>query len=75
MGERRRQAGHLAKMVPELVATGPSQVFTRSHPHPQVSTDIPYSEAQSTTTTYMSDHPERFGSLAHARDWINDPTT
>ncbi|WP_327277391.1 DDE-type integrase/transposase/recombinase [Streptomyces sp. NBC_01224] len=27
-GERRRQATHLAKAVPELVATGPSQVFT-----------------------------------------------
>lgn len=27
-GERRRQATHPAKAVPELVATGPSQVFT-----------------------------------------------
>ncbi|MDJ0347683.1 IS3 family transposase, partial [Streptomyces sp. PH10-H1] len=27
-GERRRQATHCAKTVPELVATGPSQVFT-----------------------------------------------
>ena len=27
-GERRRQATHPAKVVPELVATGPSQVFT-----------------------------------------------
>lgn len=27
-GERRRQATHPAKTVPELVATGPSQVFT-----------------------------------------------
>lgn len=27
-GERRRRATHPAKAVPELVATGPSQVFT-----------------------------------------------
>ncbi|MFF7192079.1 IS3 family transposase, partial [Streptomyces sp. NPDC008222] len=27
-GERRRQATHSAKTVPELIATGPSQVFT-----------------------------------------------
>ncbi|WP_181446899.1 IS3 family transposase, partial [Streptomyces sp. NTH33] len=153
-GERRRQATHPAKTVPELVATAPSQVFTwditkaagpakgiwyhayviidifsryivghtveraesaeraeeliretitrngivpetvhadrgtsmtskkvsqllidlgvtRSHSRPKVSNDNPYSEAQFKTTKYMSDYPERFDSLAHAREWFD----
>ncbi|MFI1184645.1 IS3 family transposase [Streptomyces sp. NPDC020799] len=153
-GERRRQATHPAKTVPELVATGPSQVFTwditkaagpvkgvwyhayvvidifsryivghtveaaesavraeeliretiarngivpqtvhadrgtsmtskkvsqlliglgvtRSHSRPKTSNDNPYSEAHFKTTKYMSDYPERFGSLAHAREWFD----
>ncbi|MBT2408542.1 MULTISPECIES: IS3 family transposase [unclassified Streptomyces] len=153
-GERRRQATHPARTVPELVATGPSQVFTwditkaagpvkgiwyhayviidifsryivghtveaaesaeraeelireaitrnhivpetvhadrgtsmtskkvsqllidlgvtRSHSRPKVSNDNPYSEAQFKTTKYMSDYPERFDSLAHAREWFD----
>ncbi|WUH88741.1 integrase core domain-containing protein [Streptomyces sp. NBC_00433] len=152
-GERRRQATHPAKTVPELVATGPSQVFTRditkaagpaegvwyhayviidivsryivghtveaaqtavraeeliretivgngivpetvhadrgtsttsrkvsqllidlgvtrSHSRPGVSNDNPYIEAHFKTVKYMSDHPERFDSLAHAREWF-----
>ncbi|WP_082598756.1 MULTISPECIES: DDE-type integrase/transposase/recombinase [unclassified Kitasatospora] len=149
-GERRRQATHPAKTVPELVADGPSQVFTwditkaagprkgiwfhayviidifsryivelaesaeraeeliretiarngvvpetvhadrgtsmtskkvsqllidlgvtRSHSRPKVSNDNPYSEAQFKTTKYMSDYPQRFDSLAHAREWFD----
>ncbi|MCX5356375.1 DDE-type integrase/transposase/recombinase [Streptomyces mirabilis] len=153
-GERRRQATHPAKTVPELVATAPSQVFTwditkaagpvkgiwyhayviidifsryivghtveaaesaaraeelireaitrngivpetahadrgtsmtskkvsqllidlgvaRSHSRPKVSNDNPYSEAQFKTTKCMSDYPERFDSLAHAREWFD----
>ncbi|WP_433450418.1 transposase [Streptomyces sp. CA-142005] len=147
-GERRRQATHPAKTVPELVATAPSQVFTwditkaagpvkgvwyhayvvidifsrhvvghtvervesvvwaeelirngivpetvhadrgtsmaskkvsqllidpgvtRSHSWPKTSNDNPYSEAHFKTTKYMSDYPERFDSLAHAREWF-----
>ncbi|MGW2043403.1 transposase [Streptomyces virginiae] len=152
-GERRRQAAHPAKTVPELVATGPSQVFTwditkatgpvkgvwyhayviidifsryivghtveaaesaaraeewiretirrngivpatvhadrgtsmtpkrvsqlpidlgltRSHSRPKTSNDNPYSEAHFKTTKYMSDYPERFDSMAHARHWF-----
>lgn len=152
-GERRRQATHPAKTVPELVATGPSQVFTwditmaagptkgvwyhayviidifsryivghtvdaaesatrateliretiarngivpetvhadrgtsmtskkvsqllidlgvtRSHSRPKVSNDNPYSEAHFKTVKYMADYPERFDSLAHAREWF-----
>ncbi|MFJ9250931.1 IS3 family transposase [Streptomyces sp. NPDC101776] len=153
-GERRRQAAHPARAVPELVATAPSQVFTwditkaagpakgiwyhayviidifsryivghtveaaesaqraeeliretiarnqivpetvhadrgtsmtskkvsqllidlgvtRSHSRPKVSNDNPYSEAQFKTTKYMSDYPDRFDSLAHAREWFD----
>ncbi|WP_411143063.1 IS3 family transposase [Streptomyces sp. x-80] len=153
-GERRRQATHPAKTVPELVAAAPSQVFTwditkaagpdkgiwydayvvidifsryivghtveraetaeraeeliretstrngivldtvhadrgtsmtskkvsqmlidlgvtRSHSRPKVSNDNPYSEAQFKTTKYMADYPERFDSLAHAREWFD----
>ncbi|MEK2474113.1 DDE-type integrase/transposase/recombinase [Streptomyces noursei] len=153
-GHRRRQATHPAKTVPELVATAPSQVFTRditkaagpvkgvwyhayviidifsryivghnveraesaaraeeliretivrngivpqtvhadrgtsmtsktvsqlltdlgvtrSHSRPKTSNDTPYSEAHFKTTKYMSDYPERFDSLAHAREWFD----
>ena len=44
---------------------------TRSHSRPKVSNDNPYSEAQLKTTKYMSDYPERFDSLAHAREWFD----
>lgn len=44
---------------------------TRSHSRPKTSNDNPYSEAQFKTTKYMSDYPERFDSLAHARDWFD----
>jgi putative transposase len=153
-GERRRQASHPARTVPELVATAPSQVFTwditklagpdkgiwyhayviidifsryivghtveraesaeraeeliretierngivpetvhadrgtsmtskkvsqllidlgvtHSHSRPKVSNDNPYSEAQFKTTKYMSDYPDRFDSLTHAREWFD----
>ncbi len=153
-GERRRQATHPAKTVPELVATAPSQVFTwditrlagpekgswfhayviidiysryvvghtveraesadraeeliretitrngivpetvhadrgtsmtskkvsqplidlgvtRSHSRPKTSNDNPYSESQFKTAKYAPDFPERFDSLAHARDWFD----
>nr|WP_308424178.1 integrase core domain-containing protein [Streptomyces daqingensis] len=48
---------------------------TRSHSRPKVSNDNPYSEAQFKTTKYMADHPERFDSLPHARDWPEAFTT
>ncbi|MFI5868528.1 IS3 family transposase [Streptomyces sp. NPDC051546] len=157
-GERRRQATHPAKTVPELVATAPSQVFTwditklagpvkgiwyhayvvidifsryvvghtvegaesaeraeeliretiernglipetvhadrgtsmtskkvsqllidlgvtRSHSRPKVSNDNPFSESQFKTTKYTADYPDRFDSLAHAREWFDAFTT
>lgn len=60
---------------PDL-ATALSQLLidlgvTRSHSRPKVSNDNPYSEAQFKTTKYMSDYPERFDSLAHAREWFD----
>ena len=39
----------------------------RSHSRPRVSNDNPYSEAQTKTTKYCPEFPERFGSLADAR--------
>lgn len=156
-GERRRQATHPSRTVPELVAHGPSEVFTwditklpgpekgiwfhayviidiysryivghtaeraetadraeeliretierngivpqtvhadrgtsmtskkvsqllidlgvtRSHSRPKASNDNPYSESQFRTTKYAADHPARFDSLAHAREWTDAST-
>ncbi len=151
--ERRRLARHPARVVPELVATGPGQVFTwditklagpakgcyydayvmidiysryivgvhvharesgllatemmqqifgihgipkvvhaagtsmtsktvaallgdlgvtRSHSRPKVSNDNPYSEAWFKTLKYAPVFPRRFGSLAHAREFMDE---
>ena len=40
---------------------------TRSHSRPRVSNDNPFSEAQFKTLKYLPEFPERFASLAHAR--------
>ncbi|WP_431710470.1 IS3 family transposase [Glutamicibacter uratoxydans] len=151
--ERRRQARHPSRKVPELVATGPGEVFTwditklagpqkgtyfdayvmidiysryivgaqvharesgelakafmeqvfacdhvpkvvhadrgtsmtskpvaalladldvlKSHSRPKVSNDNPYSEPWFKTLKYLPTFPERFGSLAHARDFMD----
>lgn len=152
--ERRRQARHPARAVPELVATGPGQVYTwditklpgptrgvyydayvmidiysryivglavharetgplaeemmrevfgvhgipqvvhadrgtsmtsksvatlladlevtRSHSRPKVSNDNPYSESNFKTLKYAPTFPERFGSLTHARLFMDE---
>jgi putative transposase len=51
----------------------------RSHSRPRVSNDNPYSESQFKTLKYRPDFPNRFDSLAHARqfcavffDWYNN---
>ncbi|MCH0561263.1 IS3 family transposase [Streptomyces sp. MUM 16J] len=44
---------------------------TRSHSRPRVSNDNPFSESQFRTTKYQPDYPERFDSLAHAREWMD----
>ena len=41
----------------------------KSHSRPHVSNDNPYSEAQFKTLKYRPDYPDRFGSLADARQW------
>jgi transposase InsO family protein len=43
---------------------------TRSHSRPKVSNDTPYSESHFKTVKYAPDYPERFDSLAHAREWM-----
>ncbi|MFE0632645.1 integrase core domain-containing protein [Streptomyces sp. NPDC058864] len=45
--------------------------ITKSHSRPRVSNDNPYSESQFRTTKYAADYPERFDSLAHAREWMD----
>ncbi len=44
---------------------------TRSHSRPKVSNDNPYSEAWFKTLKYAPVFPERFGSLQHARDFMD----
>ena len=43
---------------------------TRSHSRPRVSNDNPFSEAWFTTLTYAPVFPDRFGSLQHARSFL-----
>lgn len=43
--------------------------ISRSHSRPKVSNDNPYSESQFKTLKYVPDFPERFGSLAEAREF------
>jgi putative transposase len=42
---------------------------SKSHSRPHVSDDNPYSEAQFRTLKYSPGYPDRFGSLADARQW------
>lgn len=44
---------------------------TRSHSRPSVSNDNPYSEALFKTMKYLPTFPDRFGSLAHARAFMD----
>ncbi len=44
---------------------------TRSHSRPHVSNDNPYSEAWFKTLKYAPAFPDRFGSLAHARAFVD----
>ncbi len=45
---------------------------TRSHSRPKVSNDNPYSEAWFKTLKYAPVFPERFGSLHHARAFLDE---
>jgi len=44
---------------------------TRSHSRPRVSNDNPYSEALFKTLKYLPAFPDRFGSLTHARGFMD----
>jgi putative transposase len=56
----------IAKTVAILLA---DLGVAKSHSRPHVSHDNPYSEAQFKTLKYRPDYPDRFGSLADARNW------
>ena len=43
--------------------------ITRSHSRPKVSNDNPFSESQFKTLKYIPNFPERFESIAHAREF------
>ncbi|MFC1407498.1 MULTISPECIES: IS3 family transposase [Streptacidiphilus] len=45
---------------------------TRSHSRPKVSNDNPVSEANFKTIKYCGELPDRFNSLAEARDWCEE---
>lgn len=44
----------------------------KSHSRPKVSNDNPYSESVFKTLKYLPEFPERFGSLQHARAFMDD---
>lgn len=45
--------------------------ITPSRSRPHTSNDNPYSEAQFKTMKYVSDYPDRFESIGHARAWMD----
>jgi len=59
----------IAKPVAQLLADLGVQ---KSHSRPHVSNDNPYSEAQFRTLKYCPAYPDRFGSVADARQWGRD---
>jgi putative transposase len=71
-----RGAPMRSKVVAELLS---DLSIGASHSRPRVSNDNPFSEAQFRTLKYRPEFPDRFGSIAHARDvsrdlfaWYND---
>jgi len=56
----------IAKSVASLLA---DLGVAKSHSRPHVSNDNPYSEAQFKTLKYRPDYPDRFASVADARQW------
>lgn len=63
-----RGASMTSRPVSDMLAT---LGIRRSHSRPRTSNDNPYSEAQFKTLKYMPDFPDRFGSLADARQFCN----
>ena len=71
-----RGAPMRSKLVAELFA---DLSIDASHSRPRVSNDNPFSEAQFRTFKYRPEFPDRFGSIAHARNvghhlftWYNE---
>ena len=59
-------------MTSKAVVTLPADLgVTRSHSRPRVSKDNPYSESLFKTMKYLPVFPERFGSLADARGFMD----
>lgn len=63
-----RGASMTSRPVSDMLAT---LGISRSHSRPRVSNDNPYSEAHFKTFKYVPDFPDRFGSLAHARQFCD----
>lgn len=61
-----RGSAMTSKAVAQLLA---DLGVTKTHSRPHVSNDNPYSEAQFKTMKYRPSYPDRFGSLADARQW------
>jgi putative transposase len=60
-----------APMTAQAVAQLLEEVgVTKSYSRPHTSDDNPFSEAQFKTLKYRPDYPERFESLADAREWV-----
>lgn len=64
-----RGAPMRSKLVAELFA---DLSIDASHSRPRVSNDNPFSEAQFRTFKYRPEFPDRFGSIAHARNVGHD---
>ena len=60
-----RGSSMASRTVAELLA---DLGVAKSHSRPRCSNDNPFSEAQYKTLKYRPDFPDRFGSIAHARD-------
>ncbi|MEU8523361.1 DDE-type integrase/transposase/recombinase [Streptomyces sp. NPDC048577] len=65
------QADRGTSMTSKRVSQLPTDLGVAwSHSRPKTSNDNPANEAHFKSTKYMSDYPERFDSLAHAREWF-----
>jgi len=64
-----RGSAMTSKVVAQLLS---DLGVTKTHSRPHVSNDNPFSEAQFKTLKYRPSYPDRFGSLADARQWARD---
>jgi putative transposase len=72
-GQLMIQADRGSSMKSKLVALLLADLgITKSHSHPHVSDDNPYSESQFKTLKYRPGFPDRFGSIQDARSFCQD---